>query len=518
MITKVITQEEIAFLRTLSLGIKKFEAYISQKQDNKVIDGDFAFELFDTYGFPIDLTQLMAKEKGWSVDMQGYNAGLEKQKDRSRQAAQKDTHDWIILKNESEKTEFVGYESLEAEVQVIKYRKISEKKKDSYQIILNKTPFYAESGGQVGDRGWLEHNDNRIIIEDTRKENDLIVHIASEIPADLSGDFFARVDRQKRLLTTNNHSATHLMHAALRKVLGSHVEQKGSLVDDEHTRFDFSHFAKVSDEEILQIEKIVNEKIRENVPLIEKRNVPMKKALEMGATALFGEKYGEEVRVITFDPKYSVELCGGTHVNATGQIGLFKIISEGAIAAGVRRIEAITAIKAEEFVNEQMKIVADLKLIFKGQKDIVKAVENLTEQNTQLQRHITAMNKEKSLSVKSDLIRSAQKIGELNFIAQTVEIDADTIKDLAFNIRNEVDNLFLILGNVNEGKAGLTILISDSLVGDKGLNAGQMIREIAKEINGGGGGQPHFATAGGKNPDGLAQAFEKARKMLSELK
>ncbi len=516
LIRKVITQEEIAFLRTLSHGIKKFENYLDHNQESKIIDGDFAFELFDTYGFPIDLTQLMAKEKGWTVDMEGYHSGLEKQKDRSRQAAQKDTHDWIILKEGHEKTEFVGYETLEAKVEILRYRKITEKKKDYFQIILDKTPFYAESGGQVGDKGWLVKNNNRIIIDDTRKENDLIVHFTSEIPADLSGKFHAQVDIQKRLLTANNHSATHLMHAALRKVLGNHVEQKGSLVDEDRTRFDFSHFAKVTDEEIAQIEKIVNEKIRENIHLTEKRNVPIKSALGMGAMALFGEKYGDEVRVITFDKNYSVELCGGTHVPATGQIGLFKIVSEGAIAAGVRRIEAITAVKAEEFVNEQVKIVSDLKSIFKSQKDIVKAVHLLNEQNTQLQKLVAAMNKEKSLSLKGDLVKSVQKVGAINFIARKVDLDADTIKDLAYNLKNEVENLFLILGSIADDKANLTILISDSLITGQGLNAGQMIREIAKEINGGGGGQPHFATAGGKNPDGLIKAFEKAKEMLQK--
>jgi alanyl-tRNA synthetase len=517
LIRKVITQEEIAFLRTLSHGIKKFENYLTHQQERKVIDGDFAFELFDTYGFPVDLTQLMSREKGWTVDMDGYHAGLEKQKDRSRQAAQKDMHDWIVLKEGHEKTEFVGYESLESTVEILRYRKITEKKKDFYQIILDKTPFYAESGGQVGDKGWLEKTGNRIIIEDTKKENDLIIHVATEIPDDLSGKFQAQVDKRKRLLTANNHSATHLMHAALRKVLGNHVEQKGSLVDEDRTRFDFSHFTKVTDEEILQIEKIVNEKIRGNIPITEEKNVPIKKALEKGAMALFGEKYGDKVRVISFDPGYSVELCGGTHVPATGQIGLFKIVSEGAIAAGVRRIEAITAVKAEEFVNEQLNIVAELKSIFKSQKDIVRAVHQLAEQNAHLQKQITNLNQEKSHLLKGDLLKSVQKVGSINFIAQKVELDSDTIKDLAFSLKNEMENLFLILGSVSEGKAGLTILISDSLVNGKGLNAGQMIREIAKEINGGGGGQPHFATAGGKNPDGLTKAFEKAKEMLLKL-
>ncbi len=516
LIVKVISQEEVAFLRTLTHGIKKFENYIGHHQDKKVIDGDFAFELFDTYGFPIDLTQLMAKEKGWTVAMDEYRAGLEKQKERSRQAAQKDMHDWIILHDGHEKTEFIGYEHLEAFVKVLRYRKITEKKKDIYQLILDKTPFYAESGGQVGDRGWLEKNSVRIIIEDTKKENELIVHLTTEIPADLSGEFLAKVDKRKRLLTANNHSATHLMHAALRNVLGNHVEQKGSLVDEDRTRFDFSHFARVADEEIIRIEKMVNEKIRQNIPILEKRNVPINSALEMGAMALFGEKYGDEVRVISFDPEYSVELCGGTHVPATGQIGFFKIVSEGAIAAGVRRIEAITAVKAEEYITEQINILEELRSVFKGQKDLMKAVQTLSDQNAHLQKQIVLLNKEKAMSLKTDLINHIQKIGNISFIAQKVDIDADTIKDLAFIIKNEVDNLFLILGSVIEGKASLTILISDSLVSDMGLNAGQMIREIAKEINGGGGGQPHYATAGGKNPGGINSAFEKAKQMLSK--
>jgi alanyl-tRNA synthetase len=517
LIINVIEQEEIAFLKTLSLGIKKFEQYIQSHSGKSVIDGAFAFELFDTYGFPVDLTQLMAKEKDWTVDMESFNKGLEEQKARSRQAAQKNTGDWIILKHTSGKSEFVGYDKLEANAQIIRYRKIAEKKKEFYQIVLDQTPFYAESGGQVGDRGYLEQNGKRTMIEDTQKENDLIIHMVSELPEDITGNFLAVVDKQKRLLTENNHSATHLMHAALRNVLGTHVGQKGSLVDENRLRFDFSHFAKVSEEEILQIEKIVNEKIRENIPLTEKRKVPMKEALEMGAMALFGEKYGEEVRVITYDKSYSVELCGGTHVPATGQIGLFRIVSEGAIAAGVRRIEAITAIKAEEFINDHLKIIDDLKAIFKGQKDIVKAVQSLSEQNSLLQKQVAAMNKEKGLMLKNDLIKSSQKIGDINFIAYKVDLDNDTIKDLAFSMKNEIENLFLILGSVTDGKVGLTILISDTLVTDKGLNAGQMIREIAKEINGGGGGQSHFATAGGKNPDGLNKAFEKARKMISEL-
>jgi len=518
LVINVIQQEENAFLRTLSFGIKKFENYIQNYPDRNEIDGAFAFELFDTYGFPVDLTQLMAKEKGREVDMDGFNKGLEEQKSRSRQAAQKNTGDWIVLQSSHEKPEFIGYNTLESWANITRYRKVAEKKKEFYQIVLDQTPFYAESGGQVGDRGYLEQNGKKFRITDTQKENDLIMHITDELPGNPEESVYAAVDFVKRLMTMNNHSATHLMHAALRRVLGSHVEQKGSLVDENRLRFDFSHFAKLTDEEIHQIEQMVNEKIRQNIPITEKRKVPMKEALAMGAMALFGEKYGEEVRMIIYDKDYSVELCGGTHVPATGQIGYFKIISEGAIAAGVRRIEAITAVKAEEYINEQVQTVEELKAIFKGQKDIVKAVQSLAEQNNQLQKQVTAMNREKGLMLKDNLVKNMEKIGEINFIAQQVELDADTIRDLSFNLKNEIENLVLLLGSVSEGKVSLILVISDNLVSSKGMNAGTMIREIAKEIHGGGGGQPHFATAGGKNPEGLENAFEKARKMIEELK
>ncbi|MBC8485313.1 MAG: alanine--tRNA ligase [Bacteroidetes bacterium] len=514
LIRKVVTEEELAFLRTLSLGIKKFEQYISSNPGKKIIDGNFAFELFDTYGFPIDLTQLMAKEKGWEVDMDGFIKGLEAQKSRSRQAAVKDTEDWVILKKGFDKTTFVGYENLEAEVEIVRYRKIKEKKKKFYQIVLNKTPFYAESGGQVGDRGYLENGDGKIFIEDTQKEHDQTVHITKKLPGNLNGKFKAVVNAQKRKLTANNHSATHLMHAAMRKVLGEHVEQKGSFVDENHLRFDFAHYSKLTDEEISEIETIVNEKIRENIPLTEKRDMQMEKALEMGAIALFGEKYDEHVRVIIYDKNYSVELCGGTHVPATGQIGLFKIISEGAIAAGIRRIEAITAAKAEEYVDEQIKIVDELKAIFKNQKDVVKGVKNLIEQNNLLQKQIAGLNIEKAKHIKNGLLKNIEIINGISFVAQKVDLGANTMRDLAFKLKKEVENLFLVLGAEKEGKAQLVLMISENLVKEKEFHAGNIIREISKEINGGGGGQPHFATAGGKNPDGLVKAFEKAKEMV----
>ncbi len=514
LIRKVITEEEIAFLRTLSLGIKKFEQYLKVNPESNKIDGVFAFELFDTYGFPVDLTRLMAKEKGWEVDMEGFNKGLEAQKNRSRQAAHKDMEDWKILNDNLNTTDFVGYEHLETEAEIIRYRKIIEKNKEFYQIVLDKTPFYAESGGQVGDKGLLTKGDQKIQVEDVQKENELIVHITKKLPEDINGKFKVTVNSQKRLNTVNNHTATHLMHAALRKILGDHVEQKGSLVDENHLRFDFSHYSKLSDDELTQIEKLVNEKIRENIPINEKRNVPMADALKMGAMALFGEKYDDTVRVITFDEKYSVELCGGTHVATTGQIGFFKIISEGAIAAGIRRIEAITSEKAEQFINEQVGIVNELKSIFKNQKDVVKCAQSLIDHNTQLQKQIESLQGDKAQNLKSDLLKQIEKIGNINFLAVKVDLDNNTIRDFAFKMDKEVENLFLVLGSAIDGKAGLTIKISDSLVKEKGLNAGNIIREIAKEINGGGGGQPHFATAGGKNPGGLQKAFDKAKEMI----
>jgi alanyl-tRNA synthetase len=517
LIEKVIAEEEQSFLRTLSLGIGKFEKYILSRKEDKVIEGNFAFELFDTFGFPIDLTQLMAREKGWKVDMDGYYKGLEAQKNRSRKAAEKDTEDWVILKEGMDKTEFTGYDNLEAVVEILRYRKVKEKKREFFQLVLDKTPFYAESGGQVGDRGTLDNGTEKIFIEDTQKENDLIIHIAKKIPADLSGKFRAEVNKEKRLYTENNHSATHLMHAALRKVLGDHVEQKGSHVDENRLRFDFSHFSKLSQEELLEIEQIVNNKIRENISLSEKRDIPMQTAIDMGAIALFGEKYGEKVRVIAFDDNYSVELCGGTHVPQTGQIGFFKIVSESAIAAGVRRIEAITGKKAEEYIYEHFDIVSELKSIFKNQKDVVKGVMALQEQNALLQKELQQFQKEKAGRLKDDLKNKVETINGINYIAEKLDLDSNSIRDLAFKMNKEINELVLILGSEKDGKAQLTVMISENLVKTKALNAGTLIREIAREIKGGGGGQAHFATAGGKDPSGLQDAFAKAKEIISAI-
>jgi len=513
LIRKVIEEEELAFLRTLFTGIQRFENYIQTKDDKKIIEGVFAFELFDTFGFPIDLTQLMAKEQGWEVDMPGFNKNMEEQKSRSRQAATVDTDDWMVLKA-AENTEFTGYDSYTAEAKILKYRKVKTKDKEFFQIVLDKTPFYAESGGQVGDRGYLESNGEKNSIEDTKKENNLIVHITKKLPKDLTATFKAVVDKKKRMLTECNHSATHLLHSALKTVLGKHVEQKGSLVDDERLRFDFSHFSKMTDDEIAKVESIVNEKIRENIPLEDLRNIPMAEARKMGATALFGEKYGDTVRVVSFDRKFSIELCGGTHIHATGQIGYFKIISESAIAAGVRRIEAVTALKAGQYINSRFEIISQLQETLKNPKDIVKSVSQLLEQNNRLQKQIEEFQKEKALGLKDELIKKIKKTGNINFLAEQVMLDAASVKDLAFALKNDIENLFLVLAYESEGKPGLAVMISENLVAEKGFDASKIVRELAKEINGGGGGQPFFATAGGKNTAGIEKTLEKAKEFV----
>ena len=510
LIRKVIAEEELAFLRTLSTGIQRFENYVESNKGKKIIDGVFAFELFDTFGFPVDLTQLMAKELGLDVDMTGFKKNMEEQKNRSRNAAAIDTEDWVEIKPVID-TEFLGYDSLSVDAEILKYRKVKTKDKEFFQIVLNKTSFYAESGGQVGDRGYIEANGEKISVDDTKKENNLIIHITKKLPKNINATFKAVVDKKKRELTENNHSATHLLHSALRKVLGTHVEQKGSLVNDERLRFDFAHFSKLTNEEIIKVEALVNEKIRENIALEEMRSIPMSEAQKLGATALFGEKYGDKVRVIAFDKNYSIELCGGTHVQATGQIGFFKIISEAAIAAGVRRIEAITAIKAEQYINSQLELISQLHETLKNPKDIVKSVSQLIEQNNLLQKQIEEFLKEKALGLKDDLSKKIEKIGEVNFLAEQVVLDAAGAKDLAYALKNEVEDLFLVLAYISEGKPGLAVMISENLVETKKLNASNIVRELAKEINGGGGGQPFFATAGGKNAEGIEKALEKAK-------
>ncbi len=504
-VIRVITEEENAFLRTLDTGIKKFEEY-----KGKNVDGKFAFELFDTFGFPIDLTELMARERGMEVDMAGFNKSLDEQKERSRAAAVVDTDDWVIVR-EGEEVEFTGYDEFEGDAEILRYRKVKAKNKEQYQLVLNKTPFYAESGGQVGDTGFIEANGEKTFITDTQKENNLIIHYVDKLPKDVSATFFTQINGKRRKQISNNHSATHLLHSALKQVLGSHVNQKGSLVNEAQTRFDFSHFAKVSDEEIQKIEKIVNEKIRENILLDEKRNVPVQQAMDMGAMALFGEKYGEFVRVITFDPSYSIELCGGTHVKATGQIGQLKIVSESAVAAGVRRIEAITADKAEAFFEEQQLQLNSIKELLKHPKDLVQRIQGLIDENNALQEQIHAFTNEKTQVIKKELLGKIKSVNGINFLAEQIELpSADALKNLSFELKNQVQNLFFLAGAEIDGKALLSLIVSDNLVKDKNLNATNIIRELSKEIQGGGGGQPFYATAGGKNPAGLKNAIEMA--------
>jgi alanyl-tRNA synthetase len=433
------------------------------------------------------------------------------QKERSRAAASKESDDWVELVPESDETEFVGYDTLETTTEILRYRRVKTAKREFYQIVLGQTPFYAESGGQVGDKGYLEANGHKIEIEDTRKENNLIVHIVAQLPADPALTFRAVVDSEKRQSTANNHSATHLMHAALRQVLGSHVEQKGSLVDDEKLRFDFSHFAKLSDEEIKQVEDIVNKKIRENIKLTEARSMPVEQAREMGAMALFGEKYGDFVRVISFDPAYSVELCGGTHVQATGQIGLFKVISESAIAAGVRRIEGITAGTALQFLNQHILLIEEIKGLVKNPVDVIKGVKNLIDENKRIEEEVDKLKKEKVASMKDVFVKSLIQKEGFQLLITKIDADAASIKDLAFIIKAEVPSVVLLFAYVNEGKPGISLLIGDQVQTQKSWNAGQIVRELAKEIQGGGGGQPGFATAGGSKPEGIQAVIDKAR-------
>ncbi|HWL00325.1 MAG TPA: alanine--tRNA ligase, partial [Parapedobacter sp.] len=509
-VQKVVLEEEQSFLHTLVAGVSRFEHYVSE---HRSISGAFAFELYDTFGFPIDLTELLAKEKGVTVDMQGFNRALNEQKDRSRAATVIDADDWKILQT-GDAVEFVGYDQLECETEILKYRKITAKGKDQYQIVLRATPFYAEGGGQVGDTGLLigGNGSGPVVVTDTRRENGLLVHYTTELPVNPREMFIARVDAGKRRDTEANHSATHLLHAALKQVLGGHVNQKGSLVNANYLRFDFSHFTKVSEDELTQIERIVNAKIRENIPLKEERGVPFQQAIDAGVTALFGEKYGDKVRVITFDEGFSQELCGGTHVRATGQIGFFKLSSESAVAAGVRRIEAITGSKAEQFVHEQSRIVNQIGELLNSPKDFVSALGRLLEENNSLKKEVEQALVDKALQLKGELVAKAEDINGVKTIITRVNLpSADAVKTLSYALKGYIDNLFLVLGTDIGGKPGLTVVISDKLVKEHDWNAAMIVRELAKEIKGGGGGQPFYATAGGKDISGLDEALAKAR-------
>jgi alanyl-tRNA synthetase len=505
-VVKVIREEEVSFLKTLENGIKKLDSI-------KELDGKVVFELYDTFGFPLDLTKLIASERGLTVDEAGFEKELLQQKERSRKATELTTEDWVVI-GEENPTIFLGYDITEAEISIIKYRKVKAKGKESYQLVFNQTPFYPEGGGQVGDTGKIRNANFEIRIIDTKKENNLIIHFVEELPESFEGIFTATVDLEKRRLTEANHSATHLLHAALRSVLGTHVQQKGSLVNSDYLRFDFSHFSAMTAEEIAKVEHIVNQKIRENINLDERRSVPIAEAQTMGAMMLFGEKYGESVRVITFDENYSRELCGGTHVKATGNIGAFKIVSESAVAAGVRRIEAITSSVVEELTNTQWNLVNELKHLLSA-KDLKKSVEQLVADKAELLKKLDVFENEKTALLKGNLKSEIRNSNGVNTLITKVDISsAEQLKNLSFQLKTEVENLFCVLGCELNGKPMLSVIISDNLVADKKLHAGNIVKDLAKEIQGGGGGQPFYATAGGNNINGLTAALEKARTII----
>ena len=510
LISKVIKEEEQAFLRTLSNGILKFEKY-TESLTNKTIDGNFAFELFDTYGFPIDLTCLMAKEKGLEVDMNGFEQNLQQQKERSRNAAHIDTDDWVEIK-EGEKTKFLGYDILNAEVEILRYRKIKQKDKTFYQLVFNQTPFYAELGGQIGDSGYIESNGEKINIINTKTENGLAVHLVNSLPQNVNSSFNAYVNVERRHKIEANHSATHLLHYALKEVLGSHIEQKGSMVDDERLRFDFSHFAKLSNEEIQKVEMKVNALIRQNIIADDRREMPIDDARKLGAVALFGEKYGEKVRVMQFGE--SIELCGGTHVKATGNIGMFKIVSESAIAAGIRRIEAITGGKVEELIYDYSSMVEDVRSILK-QANIQQAIQKIVSENESLKESIENFQKEKTDSLFNQLKNRTEVFDGVNYIELNLPVSPNIIKDIAYRFKNHFNdnNFVFIAGSVFDSKPTLIIMLSQDLV-KKGKNAGSIVREASKLIQGSGGGQPFFATAGGKDTEAIQEAILKAKELI----
>ncbi|TLP74384.1 alanine--tRNA ligase [Maribacter sp. ACAM166] len=512
LIENVIKEEEHSFLKTLDQGLVLLDTIIDTTKEKKV-DGGKAFELYDTFGFPIDLTALILSEKGYQLDEAGFQTAMQQQKNRSKSASVVSKQDWEVLQFDNEQ-EFVGYDRLETEVKITKYRKIVSKKEGiRYQIVFNLTPFYAEGGGQVGDKGYLEdtHGD-AVYILDTKKENNEIVHFAKNLPKHISESFRAVVDVKQRSRTEANHTATHLLHQALREILGNHVEQKGSSVHSKYLRFDFSHFAKLTSDELRDVENFVNARIDGQLQLQEQRNLPMKEAVEAGAMALFGEKYGDAVRTIRFGQ--SIELCGGTHVKNTGDIWQFKIKSEGAVAAGIRRIEAITGDAVKSFHIENDKLLSEIKSVLGNAQDPLKSVSGLQEENSSLKKQVAQFLKDKAKNLKGDLLLELEEVNGVQFLAKTIDLDAAGVKDLCFEMGNNKDNLFLFFGTEQNGKALLSCYISKELVGSKNLNAGTIVRELGKYIQGGGGGQPFFATAGGKNPAGIKEALEKVKEYL----
>ncbi|MEG1563687.1 MAG: alanine--tRNA ligase [Bacteroides sp.] len=511
LIEKVMKEEEESFLRTLENGIRMLDKVMADTKASGTneISGKDAFTLYDTFGFPLDLTELILRENAMTVNIDEFNTEMQQQKARARNAAAIETGDWITLREGT--TEFVGYDYTESETSILRYRQVTQKNQTLYQIVLDRTPFYAESGGQVGDTGVLVSEFETIDVIDTKKENNLPIHLTKKLPTHLDAPMMACVDTDKRAASAANHSATHLLDEALREVLGSHIEQKGSLVTPDSLRFDFSHFQKVTDEEIRHVEHLANAKIRANVPLTEYRNMPIGEAKELGAIALFGEKYGDEVRVIKFGS--SVEFCGGTHVAATGNIGMVKIISESSVAAGVRRIEAFTGARVEELLDTVQDTLTDLKTLFNNTPDLGIAIRKYIDENAGLKKQVEEFRKEKETALKGKLLKSMQEVGGIKVIQFTAPLPAETVKNIAFQLRGEIaENLFFVAGTTDAGKPTLTVMLSDNLVAG-GLKAGNLVREAAKLILGGGGGQPHFATAGGKDADGLNAAVEKVRQL-----
>lgn len=516
-VAKVIEEEEKGFLRTLAEGIQRFQGL--EAVDGK-IQGVDAFLLYDTYGFPIDLTELMAREHGLEVDIEGFEKELEKQKKRSRQDAQQKVGDWMVIRSTGEDPEFVGYDHLVVEkAKILRYRTILRKGKEIHQIVLDRSPFYPEGGGQVGDTGVMEFDSGeRIKVLDTVRENELIIHVTDRLPSDPAAELRATVDGSRRRRIAPNHTATHLLHAALRQVLGSHVQQKGSLVSDTHLRFDFSHYEKVTDEQLSEIERIVNEKIGENIPLQEERAIPLEEARQAGATMLFGEKYGDTVRMITFDPDFSRELCGGIHVHQTSEIRLFKITGESSVAAGIRRIEARTGQAALNYLSEQIEELEEVRGLFRSAGNVKGQIENLLRENDHLQQQLAEYQKQQSQNIKSTLVEQAVKLGDIRLVAGNVhQMNGDQVKNIAYELGDQLKPAVVILGNELDGKAQLMVYIDKNLTSTYNLHAGQLIRSAASAIGGGGGGQPFFASAGGKNPAGLKSAVAQIRSAVEEI-
>ncbi|MGA9239393.1 alanine--tRNA ligase [Robiginitalea sp.] len=506
LIENVIREEELSFLKTLEQGLSRLEQILAGTK-GKTVDGEKAFELYDTFGFPIDLTSLILSERGYSLDEAGFNKAMQAQKTRSKAASEVSREDWVVL-DSGETTEFLGYDELQADIRIRKYRRVDTKKDGVlYQLVFDRTPFYPEGGGQVGDKGYLKTDDGEVFyIEDTRKENNEILHFTKTLPRALEDTYRAVVDEEQRMRTARNHSATHLLHQGLRLVLGDHVEQKGSAVHSKYLRFDFSHFGKMTEEELWQVEQFVNGRIRERIPLEEQREIPLDQAMEEGAIALFGEKYGNTVRTVRFGK--SIELCGGTHVQNTAEIWHFKIVSEGAIAAGIRRIEAITSDAVQAYYDKNDETLEQIKGLLKNSADPVSAVSSLQDENTSLKKEIEGLVREKSRFIREELREKVREVNGVKFLTGQVDLDPADMKDLAFQLGSEFDNFFLLLGSGRGGKAVLSCYISKDLAKERDLDAGRIVRELGKHIQGGGGGQPFFATAGGKNPSGIPKALE----------